>query len=241
MAQGGGQAACNAVLRMKATSRVSLGRLLVLTTGAGGAVVFGFFGCYTGPSVDWEPGGGPSATTQTASPTAEAGTSGLPCDVSALLSTHCATCHSDPPGPGPMALVTYAQLTAPSLGDPSRSVAVLAVDRMRDTSKPMPPAGMLTAADIELFSGWVEAGLPISACTQGDASAPGADAAVPSLDARLECRLNSDCAGTLICRGGVCDVECVTDKDCLPTLTCMRTRCQPRSGDKTGSVDAATD
>lgn len=212
--------------------------------GLGVALVGTFLGCYTGPSVDDSRGLSVSGETTapaetTTSATGEAGaTSGLPCDVEALLAARCTACHSDPPGAGaPMALVTFAQLVAPSAADPKRTVAQLALARMRDASKPMPPANLMEAADLAPFASWIEAGTPALGCVAED---------VPrtSHDAGPECILASDCPGELVCRGGFCDVECVKDKDCVATWTCKRTRCQPPStgeGASHGVDGGATD
>ncbi len=206
--------------------------------GLGVVVVGSFLGCYTGPSVLDSRGLSVSEeattpATEAAAPEAGA-SSGLPCDVAALLAARCTACHSDPPGAGaPMSLVTYEQLIAPSASDPTRTVAQAALSRMRDVSKPMPPANMMPETDVAPFASWVLAGTPALGCVADD---------VPSAsrDAGPECVLASDCPGELVCRSGFCDVECVKDKDCLATWTCKQTRCQPpKSGD--GSTSNAAD
>ena len=188
------------------------------------AVVGSFLGCYTGPSVSDSRGLSVNAQSPTPGSAPEAGAAaGLPCDVAALLATRCGSCHSDPPGGGaPMGLVTYAQLLAPSVGDPTRTVAQVALARMRDTSRPMPPANVLPETDVAPFASWLEAGAPALGCVAEDAP-------TASHDAGPECVLASDCPGELVCRDGFCDVECVKDKDCVATWTCKHTRCQPPS------------
>lgn len=49
------------------------------------------------------------------------------------------------------------------------------------------------------------------------------------------CLRASDCTGDLVCKLGVCTVECVNDKDCLSSWTCIAQasgagRCVPPSG-----------
>jgi hypothetical protein len=78
-----------------------------------------------------------------------------------LFAKSCTSCHgATPSGGAPNSLVTYADLVAPSVIDPSRSVAAVALDRMRDTASPMPPAGLLSADQVDLMAGWVADGLP---------------------------------------------------------------------------------
>jgi hypothetical protein len=108
--------------------------------------------------------GGATATT--------GGATGLPCDVQTLLSTKCVSCHGTHPLLGvPASLVTYADLTARSMSDPARTNAELAIARLKDTAKPMPPAGSPrpTAAEITALQNFVSAGYPKGSC--GAASA----------------------------------------------------------------------
>lgn len=96
---------------------------------------------------------------------ASAGDPGLPCDVAALLAARCQGCHK-PGGNGPMPLLTYADLVAPSPSDPSKSNAVAVIGRMRSSSKPMPPGKIekATEAEIQSVEKWVAAGTPGDGC-----------------------------------------------------------------------------
>jgi cytochrome c5 len=112
-------------------------------------------------SVDPKSGGG----------TGPAGTglaTGLPCDVQALLENRCIACH-DGKHPGSPRLLDYADLTAPSKADPSKSMAQMALIRMRSTTSPMPPppAAPPDQIEIETFETWVILGTPKrpTACT----------------------------------------------------------------------------
>jgi len=96
--------------------------------------------------------------------------SGLPCDVDALLASRCRSCHA-PGRPAPMSLVTYEDLAKPSLSAPGKSTAVVALERMQDDARPMPPSGpRATATEIGALQAWIEAGLPRGTCgaTTGD-------------------------------------------------------------------------
>lgn len=151
---------------------------------------------------------------------------GLPCAVADLLATKCVSCHGATPL-APMPLVTYDDLAAPSKGDPSISVARASLARMRDTKNPMPPGAPLGDSEIAAFETWVLAGAASSACsTELPASlAPNRPDA-----AGAECSFASDCPGSLVCKSGVCDLECITDKDCAATWSCEETRCHPPEG-----------
>jgi hypothetical protein len=93
-----------------------------------------------------------------------AAATGLPCEVDALLTKRCRSCHGSPLM-APMALVTYEDLAAPAKSAPAKSNAVLALERMTATTAPMPPSGeRATDAEITVFRAWVEAGLPRGRC-----------------------------------------------------------------------------
>ena len=97
-------------------------------------------------------------------------TSGLPCDVAAVLSSLCTSCHGNPPTTGtPMPLLSYANLTAQKGG---KSYAQLSVERMASTTAPMPPGGGATAADIAVLQAWIDAGLPQGTCGEVDGGTP---------------------------------------------------------------------
>jgi hypothetical protein len=101
----------------------------------------------------------------------------LPCAVKALLETSCAGCHSAPLR-APAALVTYEDLKAPALSDPSKSLAEVALARMEDDARPMPPAPGARVADGPrlAFRQWLERGAPREACGGAPADAGSPDA-----------------------------------------------------------------
>jgi len=126
--------------------------------------------CYTGGGVadQWSPapnGQGASTSAHSAIP------GDLPCDVAQVLSDSCVSCHGSPlTGGAPSRLVSYDDLTAPSMSDPSVTQIEEAIVRMKDTQKPMPPSGLLPAAQVAVLEQWVAAGLPKGTCGGTSAS-----------------------------------------------------------------------
>lgn len=94
--------------------------------------------------------------------------SGLPCDVAALISAKCASCHGASPSGG-VTLLTRAEFMAPSARDAAQSYGQRAVARMNDMTSPMPPGNPLSAADIAVFSTWVSGGMLEGNCGAIDA------------------------------------------------------------------------
>jgi hypothetical protein len=91
----------------------------------------------------------------------------LPCDVAALLSIHCTSCHGSPPtGSAPESLNSLAALTAPAAGFPGKTYAQRSLARMQDPASPMPPGAGVTvsATEIAAFASWVNAGTPAGTC-----------------------------------------------------------------------------
>jgi mono/diheme cytochrome c family protein len=89
---------------------------------------------------------------------------GVPCDVATALAV-CVGCHGDPPVGGAVgSLLTYTDLTSPAPTDPTQTMAQMAVVRMQDTAKPMPPGGGATQAQIQALSNWVNAGAQPGTC-----------------------------------------------------------------------------
>jgi hypothetical protein len=89
----------------------------------------------------------------------------LPCAVAAMLAKNCWACHGAVPRGTPMSLATYQDLVAASLTAPSQSNAQLALARMQDPTRPMPPTGLPAAADVQTLQAWLTAGMPKSGCT----------------------------------------------------------------------------
>jgi mono/diheme cytochrome c family protein len=103
------------------------------------------------------------------------GDSGLPCDVSAILSAHCISCHGSTPTAGAIGtMLTYDELAAPSQEVPGMSVAALGLQRMQAAASPMPPKPIpaVSAAEIASWAAWVNGGLPKGTCGGVDAGPP---------------------------------------------------------------------
>jgi hypothetical protein len=93
---------------------------------------------------------------------------GLPCDVQAILTDHCDGCHGATlAGGAPIHLQTYADLTATSSA--GVTAAQRCLDRMKNAAAqmPPPPAASLTATEVSAFQAWVAAGAPNGECTTG--------------------------------------------------------------------------
>lgn len=91
---------------------------------------------------------------------------GLPCEIDDLLETRCRSCHGDPAVGAPMSLVSYDDLMAPSLADPSLRVAESALHRMLSVAAPMPPGAprSIDAAATAAWGDWLDAGTPMGEC-----------------------------------------------------------------------------
>jgi hypothetical protein len=113
-----------------------------------------------------------SSSSGTSEPPADGGTAVSFCDVLDLLATRCQSCHSSPPvAPAPMSLVSYTDLRAPALADPTKNYAQMSVSRMQNKIIPMPPApaAPATASEIAILQSWIAAGYPDAACSPPDA------------------------------------------------------------------------
>jgi hypothetical protein len=92
----------------------------------------------------------------------------LPCDVGAVLTRSCVSCHSDPPQFGaPMPLVTWTQ---------AHAEASLIHARIHDDQRPMPPPpnARLDAASAATLDAWIAGGAPAGGdATCGASPAPG--------------------------------------------------------------------
>ena len=175
-----------------------------------------FVGCYTGPNADLTPptAGPGSSTDGTEPPLGADGTSpdggsaaaaeGLPCDVAKVLATSCTSCHGLRPKSGaPGSLVTYDDLVAKSDSDPSRTEADVSLERMKATSRPMPPEGAPAAADVAVFETWVKAGLPKGSCATKSATADGGGpGAVPPGDGGVAAKDGGGAPLPTVCTSG---------------------------------------
>jgi hypothetical protein len=93
---------------------------------------------------------------------------GLPCDIQAILIDHCDGCHGAKlAGGAPIHLRTYADLVA--TGSSGGTIAQRCLDRMMSTTArmPPPPASALTAVEISTFQAWIAQGAPSEDCADG--------------------------------------------------------------------------
>lgn len=115
-------------------------------------------------------------------PTGPAGSgllTGLPCDVQAVLENRCIACHD---GKAQFALLDYDDLVAPSKTDPTKNMAQMSLERMKNAQAPMPPppAEPPEADEIQTFEDWVKAGWPKGAlCTDPPPDGGVGDGGVP--------------------------------------------------------------
>jgi hypothetical protein len=95
----------------------------------------------------------------------------IPCDVEAVVSRSCRSCHAAHMNLGaPMSLVTWADFQKPAVTDASKKVYELVNVRVQDTARPMPPAmdGKISAADRAVVVSWTMQGAPPLAGSAAD-------------------------------------------------------------------------
>lgn len=100
----------------------------------------------------------------TVEPAPDAGQpTGFPCDVRAVLQTHCASCHV-----GHVYVSPFASRADLHEARDGRPLGQLAVERMNDAQRPMPPRGagpaMPTAEERAIVERWVTEGMPAGSC-----------------------------------------------------------------------------
>ena len=111
-------------------------------------------------------GGGSGGSSQAGS----GGGSGLPCDIRTFLANTCDSCHgTTPSGGAPRSLVTYADLTKADPSNAGMTEAQVALQRMQNTTSPMPPspASAATSAQITMLQNWINSGYPYGLCGVG--------------------------------------------------------------------------
>ncbi len=127
-------------------------------------------------SDDGVPSQGPGASGSGATGPRVTTTTGLPCDVDAVLKTHCQTCHASQPQFGAStSLVTWDDLQKPGPGaNASKKVYELLQSRIHDDARPMPPSPQprLSAKDASTIDSWIAGGAKSSSATCTGAAAP---------------------------------------------------------------------
>jgi hypothetical protein len=105
----------------------------------------------------------------------------LPCAVSKTLVSKCQSCHGAMlVGGAPMSLVTFADFKKPAVTQPTLTVGQLALMRLNDTAKPMPPGGTISADEKKTLTDWLSAGAPAAAASEDTCMTGTAVAAVPA-------------------------------------------------------------
>lgn len=89
--------------------------------------------------------------------------SGIPCEIQQILADDCGECHGDPPIYGaPMSLHDYDAFQVPAGSDVSRSVWEVALERIDDPQRPMPPFDEMATDHRDALRSWLQAGAPRS-------------------------------------------------------------------------------
>ncbi len=117
----------------------------------------------------------------------------LPCDVQALIDSHCSACHgATPAGGAPMSLVTWSDFQA-TAQDKKSKVYQAIKERVNesDPTKRMPPASITQFTDDELatLNAWLDQSAPAGTdtCTSTAAADAGTGLPDPDTDPSLEC------------------------------------------------------
>jgi hypothetical protein len=130
-----------------------------------------------------------ACTASKSAPTAP--TEALPCGIATVLQERCQACHSNPPQHGaPMPLVTFADLHASSVVDPSQEVYQRIEARIHDDSAPMPPppAPRLDQASASTLDTWIASGAPPAPAGAACMTAPtGPDGGMPGGGTKAKC------------------------------------------------------
>lgn len=108
---------------------------------------------------------------------------GLPCDVKQFLQVNCQKCHGAEAKNG-TPLLSRDNLMVEAKKDPTVPVVQRMLMRMSATDKPMPPMGKgdpVSEANLEMFTGWVDNGMPAGHCDED--FAPPAAPAMPATPA----------------------------------------------------------
>jgi hypothetical protein len=89
---------------------------------------------------------------------------GLPCDVQQILENYCVGCHL---ASTKYPLLTFEDLLKPAPSDPTKTMAVRAVERLTKGEMPPKPAEVPDADEVAAFKAWVDANTPQNqeACT----------------------------------------------------------------------------
>ena len=125
----------------------------------------------------WVSAGMPAGTCQASSSDAglpdagsvtpyDGGVAGLPCNVSAFVSSKCTSCHRPGGSTSGINLLSRDDFLAQSPTHAGQTVGQRSVARLNDTVSPMPPVGSPRPSATELsdFTAWVNGGMPAGTC-----------------------------------------------------------------------------
>jgi len=111
----------------------------------------------------WDAGRGDGAVLGQPGNAAQPKPDDLPCDVKAILATHCSACHKAS-GSAPLALESAADFRVSSKKEPARNVLATAAERLTTgvNTQMMPPAGLprLSAEELATLQAWLTASAP---------------------------------------------------------------------------------
>jgi hypothetical protein len=130
-------------------------------------------------------GSGPVAQTDAGGNVPPPGGASLPCDVSALLSKSCGSCHGATPAFGaPMSLVSWDDLQKPGPINKGKATKDLIAERMKSDASPMPPAPhpRVSAAEIAAYDAWLAKGAPKGTESCGGGVQPSTDGGVAQME-----------------------------------------------------------
>jgi mono/diheme cytochrome c family protein len=95
------------------------------------------------------------------------------CGVLKVMQSDCQVCHGSTPVAGaPMPLVTFEDFMKPAITDPARKVYELVDERVRNETRTMPPAGILSADKLAALDAWLKAGLPSAKASSCEITVP---------------------------------------------------------------------
>jgi len=91
----------------------------------------------------------------------ESGVGGSWCEVKAIMDKSCTGCHDgEGTGGSPMGLTKPADFAASAPISSGKKVSQAVSARIHDAARPMPPRGLLPAADLAKIDAWIAAGAP---------------------------------------------------------------------------------
>ena len=114
------------------------------------------------------------------------------CDVKPILTKSCTGCHDgEGTGGSPMGLTKPADFTANAPVTKGKKVSETVSARIHDTTNPMPPRGLLPAADLAKLDAWIAAGSPAGPTPRARAAAPSSPSRLAA--GRLRRRVRAAC------------------------------------------------